>query len=288
MEDRVSGFLKENKSFVSGQETSTDMLTPEEVLPVLNTNYIGREIIHVQSIDSTNNLAREKAQEGCSEGLVVIAEEQTAGRGRLGRNWCMPPASSIAFSLVLKPKIKPCEAAGITLVLGTALCRALRSTLSVNAGIKWPNDIILNHKKVCGILTELCAGMDTVNYIIAGVGINVNIEEFPEELKDIGTSLYLELGRHISRRDILVSVFLEFEKLYDVFKAEGIKSIIDEFKSYSVTLGSYVKVTTVNESMEGEAADITDDGLLVIKLKDGSRKVVISGDVSVRGINGYL
>jgi len=267
---------------------SPDVLSPAEVLPVLNTAYIGRNIMHFDSIDSTNNVARTQALQGCDEGLMVVAEEQTAGRGRLGRRWTTPKSTSIAFTLVLRPRIKPTQAPGITLVMGTAVCRAVRKVTSLEAGIKWPNDIIINNKKVCGILTEMNGEMDAVNYIIAGVGINVNVKEFPEEIKDVATSLYIEKSCTVSRKDILTAVLLEFEELYDIFKEKGLGSIIDEFKSYSVTLGKPVRVISINESFQGEAVDITDEGLLVVRLQDGEERKVISGDVSVRGISGYL
>lgn len=267
---------------------SPDVLTSAEVLPVLNTTYIGREIMYFDSIDSTNTVARTQASQGCREGLAVIAEEQTAGRGRLGRKWSSPKSTSIAFSMVLRPRIKPTEAPGITLAMGTAVCRAIRRVTSLNAGIKWPNDIIVNNKKVCGILTEMNAEMDAVNYIIAGVGINVNVKEFYEDIKDIATSLCIEKGSIVSRRNILSAVFYEFEEIYNRFKKDGIKSIIDEFKSYSVTLGKTVRVISISESFEGEAVDIVDDGLLFVRLENGEGRKVISGDVSVRGINGYV
>lgn len=265
-----------------------DRLTAEEVLPMSSAHYIGKNIVHFESAGSTNIEARQLANEGCEEGTTVIAEEQTSGRGRLGRSWSTPKSKSIAFSMVLRPNIKPEDAPGITLLMGTAVCRALRKAAVVDAYIKWPNDIIVNKKKICGILTEMNAEMDAVNYIIVGVGINVNIEDFPEDLKGIATSLYIETGKETSRKHILSAVFSEFEMLYDKFKSWGISSIIDEFKSYSITLGRQVRVTSINESFTGEAVDITPKGLLVIKLNDGSLKTVISGDVSVRGINGYI
>jgi len=267
--------------------SSPDLLTSEEVIPVLNTAYAGREIIHYDSIDSTNNAARAKAA-GAREGLLVTAEEQTKGKGRLGRNWSTPKSQSIAFSMVLKPRIKPEGAAGITLVMGTAVCRAIRSLTGLDAGIKWPNDIIVNGKKVCGILTEMNAEVDVVNYIVVGVGINVNMTCFPEELKDIATSLCLELGCSVSRRDIIASVLLEFEGLYEEFKMRGLKNILNEFKGYSVTFGKHVKVISINESFEGEAVDITEEGLLVVKTMDNDERKVISGDVSVRGVSGCV
>lgn len=265
-----------------------DILTPSEVVPLLRTKYIGREMLHFDSIDSTNLAARARAQEGCKEGLVVTAEEQTAGKGRLGRRWTSPKSSSITFSVVLRPAIKPSEASGITLVMGMAVCRAIKRFTTGEAGIKWPNDIILNRKKICGILTEMSGEIDAVNFIIVGAGINVNAGEFPGEIKDIATSMLIETGKITSRKEILASILKEFEKLYDSFKERGLSSMIDEYKSLSVTLGNQVKVLSSVDSFEGKAVDITDDGLLVVRLENGAERKVISGDVSVRGVNGYI
>ena len=325
MKDRILKLLKGSDNFVSGQDisemfgvsrtaiwkymnalkeegyviessskkgykllNSPDVLTESEVLPLLKTEVIGREIVHFDSIDSTNNMARINAASGCSEGLTVIAEEQTAGKGRLGRKWITPKSTSIAMSIVLRPGIKPSDAAGITLVMGTAVCRAIRNTTGLDVGIKWPNDIIINGKKVCGILTEMSAEIDIVNYIIVGTGINVNVTQFPEEIRDIATSLCLECKKSISRKEVLAAVLYEFEKLYSIFKTNGLQTIIQEFKSYSVTLGRHVKVISINEAFEGIAQDITPDGILLVKVEGGSVKMVIAGDVSVKGLNGYL
>ncbi len=266
---------------------SPDVLSQVEIEPYLSTKYIGRNIIYYDTLDSTNNKARDMAIEGAEEGLVVIAEEQTKGRGRLGRVWTTPKLSSAAFSIAVRPSIKPEDASGLTLIMGDAVCRAIRKVTGLNAKIKWPNDIIVNGKKVCGILTEMNAEIERINYIVLGVGININVDKFPEDIKHIATSLNLELGKLVSRKEIVAEVFNEFEMLYDDFKENGLKNIMDEFKSFSVTLGKKVRVISINEEFEGEAIDITDDGLLVVKLEDGSTRNVISGDVSVRGISGY-
>lgn len=265
-----------------------DDLTPGIFLPVLKTRYMGREYKYFHSIDSTNNEARKAAISGGSEGLVIAAETQTSGRGRLGRSWVTPEYTSIAFSLILKPDMKPCDSAGLALVMGTAVCRALRKAAHLDAGVKWPNDIIVSGKKVCGILTEMDAYGDHINYIVAGVGINVNVDKFPDDLKDKASSIKLEAGRSIPRYVVLASVLMEFEVLYGCFKSKGFGSIVDEFKSMSVTLGKDVSVSSASERFEGRAVDITADGLLVVRLNDGSERKVISGDVSVRGVNGYL
>lgn len=254
---------------------------------LLNTNYIGREIKYFDTIDSTNDAARKMAYNGCHEGLVVAADFQTAGRGRLGRRWVTPPKTSIAFSLVLRPNISPKDVSGITLVMGMAVCIAIKNIATVDVGIKWPNDIIINRKKVCGILTEMNSNVDNVNYVIVGVGINVNVENFTDGLKDIATSIFIETGLKLSREHVLAAVLNEFESLYDRFKSSGLAAIIKEYKAYSKTLGSLVKVQSVDEEYEGVAVDITDEGLLVVRLQDGSERLVISGDVSVRGILGY-
>lgn len=266
----------------------SDILSESEVVPLLKTEYMGRNIICFDSIGSTNDAARLKAQEGCSEGLAVIAEEQLSGKGRLGRKWVTPKYTSIAFSLVVKPDIKPEYAPGITLVMGLAVCRAIKNYTGLKARIKWPNDVIVNGKKVCGILTEMSSKIDAVNYIIIGTGINVNVQQFPDELKDMATSLSIETGKDISRKELLADILFEFEKLYNEFKENRLKNIINEFKSFSATLGQSVRVISVNDSFEGIAEDITDDGTLVVRQGDGTTRRVISGDVSVRGINGYI
>ena len=265
-----------------------DILYPEEVLPALRTKYMGRRIIHFDSVGSTNTIAHRKASEGCGEGLAVIAEEQTEGKGRLGRKWVTPKYSAIAMSLVLKPDISPEDAPGITLVMGLAVCRALNSTSGLDAKIKWPNDVVIGGKKVCGILTEMSAGVDMVNYIIVGAGVNVNIFEFPEDIKKTATSLSIETGGRVSRKDVLASILLEFEKLYDTFKETRLDEIIDPYKKLSSTLGKMVRVSSAAETYEGLAVDITHDGVLLVKCQNGEERRVLSGDVSVRGLNGYI
>lgn len=325
MREAILNMLKESNDFISGQEISEklgisrtsvwkninvlkskgyaieshtkkgyrlisipDILCPEEVLPVLKTKYIGRRIIHSDSVGSTNVLTCQKASAGFGEGLVVIAEEQTAGKGRLGRKWVTPKSSAIAMSLLLMPRISPADAPGITLVMGLAVCRALKSTLNLNAKIKWPNDIVIGGKKVSGILTEMSAGMDMVNYIIVGVGVNVNIYEFPEDIRKTATSLSIEAGGSVSRKDVLASILLEFEKLYDDFKETRLDKIIDSYKELSATLGKMVRVCSITETYEGQAVDITSDGVLVVKRQNGEERRVLSGDVSIRGLNGYI
>jgi BirA family biotin operon repressor/biotin-[acetyl-CoA-carboxylase] ligase len=325
MKEKILKLLKENGGFLSGEEISNllgvsrtaiwkhisalkhegyviessskkgyrlletpDLLTPKEVLPLIKTEYIGKQIVHFDSIGSTNNIARTMALDGCAEGFAVIAEEQTEGRGRLGRKWLSPKASSVAFSLVLRPDIKPQDASKVTLVMGLAVCRAIESVTGLKCGIKWPNDIIINNRKVCGILTEMNAEIDAINYIIIGTGINVNVPVFPEEIRSIATSLSIELNEHVSRKEILSALLFQFESLYNEFKQNGLGNLIDEFKAYSVTIGRAVKVISINESFEGVAVDITDDGILHVKLPDGGIRPVISGDVSVRGLNGYV
>lgn len=265
-----------------------DILASYEIYPLLKTNYIGRKIIYFDTLDSTNTEIKKLANQEEKEGLVVISEEQTAGRGRLGRAWASPKYSSVYFSLLLRPMLKPYEVSGITIVMGTAVCRALRKYTGLDVKIKWPNDIIINSKKVCGILTEMNAEIDAVNYIIVGVGINVNISDFNEEIKEIATSLCIELKNDVSRKEVLAILLNEFELLYEEFKSNNLKNILDEFKVYSVTLGGRVRVISVNENYEGLAEDITEDGFLIVKKDNGDIKKVISGDVSVRGINGYV
>lgn len=266
----------------------SDILSEKEVALLLATKYIGREILYFDSVGSTNDIALSKARQGCGEGLVVIAEEQVSGRGRLGRKWVTPKYASIAFSVVVRPAIEPERTPGITLVMGLAVCRAIEKLTELAPGIKWPNDIVVNRKKACGILTQMVSGDVGKRSIIIGTGINVNVPQFPEELKNTATSLSIESGHTVSRKELLARILFEFEELYNEFRKNGLKNIIGEFKRHSATLGRSVRVISAAENFEGVAEDITDEGILVVRRSDGRERRIISGDVSVRGINGYL
>lgn len=270
--------------------SSPDLLTFEEISPYLNTYYIGKQINYFNSIDSTNNEAKKLAASGCSEGTVIISEEQTMGRGRLGRNWVSPKFKGIWMSIVLRPDIDPVNVAKITQIGAAAVLKAIKE-YGIDAYIKWPNDIVLNNKKVCGILTEMSGEINNVNYVVIGIGINVNIdkEDLPKEVKEVATSLKIEEGRNIKRKTLVASVLNNLEELYDEFvKNEDIKTSIDICRENSILIGKTIRIINRSSVIVAEAIDLSDDGKLIVKYEDGSIHEVISGEVSVRGLYGYV
>lgn len=257
----------------------------------IKSKCFGKKIHHFDSIDSTNNTAKKMAAEGATEGTIIIAEEQTSGRGRLGRNWVSPKGTGIWMSMILRPNIGPMEATKITQITAAAVAIAIEKVTGCNVGIKWPNDIIINSKKVCGILTEMSAELNSVNYITVGIGINVNMDllDFPEEIKEIATSIKACVGEKVYRRNIVKEILYEFEELYkDFIERKNIKKSIDICKKYSVTLGKEVKVKTKDRERIVEAFDLTEDGQLLIKNELGEIEKVLSGEVSVRGLADYI
>lgn len=270
--------------------SSPDLLTFEEINPYLSTNYIGKQIIYFNSIDSTNNEAKKLANSGCLEGTVIISEEQTMGRGRLGRNWVSPKFKGIWMSIVLRPNIDPMNVAKITQVGAAAVLRAIKEQ-GINAHIKWPNDIVLNNKKVCGILTEMSGEINNINYVVMGIGVNVNIdkEDFPKDIQEIATSLKIEEGKGIKRKTLVASILNNLEELYDEFtKNEDIKTSIDICRENSILIGKTIKIINRSNVIMAEAINLSDDGKLIVKYEDGSIHEVISGEVSIRGLYGYV
>lgn len=256
-----------------------DLLLPYEIKRGLGTKYIGSKIYYFKEVDSTNDVAKELAAEDAKEGTVVIAETQRRGKGRLGKRWISPPGG-VWMSLILKPKILPVHAPRLTLVTGIAAAKTIKNECELDVGIKWPNDILIDEKKACGILTEVSAKGDKINHIVVGVGIdaNVDVDLFPAELREGATSLKRELGRDIPRAK-LVQRFLEnFENVYDEFKEAKFPDLLREWRRFSKTIGSYVKVKTKGGVIEGEAVGINRDGALIIELDDGSLKKIIGGE----------
>ncbi len=267
---------------------SEDKITGEEITPFLTTKYIGRKVIHYDTIDSTNVQCKKQCGINLVEGMVVVSEEQTSGKGRLGRTWISPKSTGIWISVALTPNISPMLASRTTLIGAAAVYSALKDS-HVKAQIKWPNDIVINGKKVCGILTEMSARIEKVNYIIMGIGINVNMEEFPEELSEKATSLRNELGTFTDRKVLLARVLNRLEEFYEDFKTNGhISRVINICREGSVLINKEVKI--INGAVETlcTVVDIDEDGELIVKKEDGSIEKVISGEVSVRGIYGYI
>lgn len=263
---------------------SATRLSVETVREALRTKRIGSEIYVFDEIGSTNNEAKKMAMEGCADGAILIADLQHNGRGRLEtRSFVSPKGKGLLFSIVLRPNIVPSEASKCTLLAALAVARAIRRMTGIDCGIKWPNDILCKGKKLVGILTEMNADMDGVNYIVLGIGINVNIpqQEFPQEIQKIATSVEAELGEAIDRFALMGAVCEELECAYEQMLREGFAPILTAWKQYSVTLGQAVRVIAPDETYEGRAIDLDADGSLLVETEQGIR-TVLAGDVSIR------
>ncbi|CDC29344.1 biotin--[acetyl-CoA-carboxylase] ligase [Anaerotignum sp.] len=261
------------------------MYNKRELEQGLKTKTMGQSIYFYEETDTTNNRARELALEGAPEGTLVVAEKQTAGRGRRGKVWESPLGTGIWMSLVLRPQIMPAEASVLTLLCGLATAEAIEVETGLSAGIKWPNDILINGKKAVGILTEMDCEMSQVHFVIPGIGINVNTTSFPPEIADIATSLYLECGKTVSRRRLVHKVLERLEEHYETFLRTGsFTAMLEDYRKHCITLGKEVHVLG-REPFFAEALDITPEGELLVRRADnGKEEVVFSGEVSIRGV----
>lgn len=262
---------------------SPDLLLPTEIGSRLSTTIIGREIHYFNEIDSTNNYGKKLAIDGCPEGTIVVTESQNTGRGRLARGWFSPFGQGIWLSVILRPPFSPQEAPKCTLMAAAAVNQAIMNITHIDSGIKWPNDILCRGKKLVGILTEMSAEMDSINHIVIGMGINVNIaaEELPPELADIATSLAIETGGRVSRLELLTEVLKQLEYYYQLVVSDGFGPVFDVWRAMSVTLGQEVDVFGFNRQFAGVAVDIDADGALLVQTEHGVEKV-LAGDVSIR------
>lgn len=260
---------------------SEDMFSGETIKEKLKTDFMATNICFLNMTDSTNEEA--KRHSDMPDGTLFVSEIQTGGKGRLGRNWASERGVGVWMSLLLKPNLLPQEISQITLIAGIAVCKALGN----NFMIKWPNDIVAETKKVCGILTEMSAEMERVNYVICGIGINVNNEKFDEELLSKATSMYLYTGKKQNRAKIAAAVMNEFEPLYKIFLKSGFEGVRDIYKEHCITLEREVQVIYKNKTVVGKAVDISADGGLEVETDQG-RITVTSGEVSVRGVYGYI
>ena len=261
-----------------------DRLIPAEIKWKLKTKLLGKEIISYKKVDSTNTIAYGLAEGGLKEGSVILAEEQAKGKGRHGRTWLSPPNGGIYFSIILRPQITPKEISKITLLAAVATAKAIREATGLLTMIKWPNDILVNHRKVCGILTEMKAEQDGVDFIVIGIGINVNTpaKELPKGASSLTEELYYRSkDEYLSRIELVKKLIEKLEEYYFLLKRDGFKPIIDEWKHLTDTLGSRVKVTLQNRTFEGAVHNIDPDGALVVRRDEGTLERVSSGDVTV-------
>jgi BirA family biotin operon repressor/biotin-[acetyl-CoA-carboxylase] ligase len=262
----------------------TDLIIPEEISCNLKTKFIGRKIIYRTEVSSTQDIAGKYAIDKAEEGTAVIAESQTLGKGRKGRSWLSPGDGGIYVSVILRPNIRPVNAVQIPLVVGVALVKAVRKITSLDARIKWPNDIYINNKKVCGILAEISCEVDRINHIIVGIGINANtrIDTFPPDIQKTATSIAAEYGKEISRADLLRVFFTELEDIYIDFISKGFSDTRRQWKKLTNTLGARVKIIEGDTEITGKAMDIDEDGFLVFLADSGETMHITSGDVSLR------
>ena len=253
----------------------------------IHTKWAGKTVHFARETDSTNLWIKRLAKEGAPEGTLALAEFQSAGRGRLGRSWEVPEGTSVMMSILLRPKFEPQYAPTLTLVMGMAVAKAVKS-LGFDVSIKWPNDVVVSHKKICGILTEMGVRDGKIDYAVIGVGINVNIREFPEEMADKATSLYLESGRKFDRSQIPGLVMEAFEEYYEKFAATcDLSGLKEKYESILANYNQPVRVLA-KEPYEGVARGITDGGELLVEKTDGTIVAVSAGEVSVRGLYSYV
>lgn len=270
--------------------TEPNLITREVIEDKLNTKYIARDIRYFESIDSTNSECKRIAEAGdFHNGLLAITNRQDSGRGRRGRGWVCPADINIAMSLLLKPDISPDRASMLTIVMAVAVARAAKKLSGLNVSIKWPNDIILSGKKFCGILTEMSAEPDYIHYVVIGVGINVNQTEFDDEIKEVATSLKAEGSEEYNRSKLVALIMEEFERLYDAFlESSNLSLIEDEYNELLVSLNKEVRVLDPKGEYSGVSLGINETGELKVKKENGDIENVYAGEVSVRGIYGYV
>jgi BirA family transcriptional regulator, biotin operon repressor / biotin---[acetyl-CoA-carboxylase] ligase len=260
-------------------EKVPDKLLPDEISYGLETKIFGRKIYAYNSADSTNTIAYNLAEQAEPEGALIVAEKQTKGKGRMGRHWVSPQGSGIYMSLILKPKISPTEAGKITLISSVAVAKTIRKITGLKALIKWPNDVYINDSKVCGILTEMSAELDLINFIIMGIGININTPK--SSLPDMATSLFLETKEKVNRITFLQSLLGEIEIYYNKLVKGGFSDIINDWRDLSLTLGKRINVEWRKQIIQGQAMDIDDSGALIVRDDFGFSHHILSGDVSV-------
>ncbi|MBS4209786.1 biotin--[acetyl-CoA-carboxylase] ligase [Bacillus sp. FJAT-50079] len=261
-----------------------DQMTENEILFGLTTECFGRHIYHFDKIDSTQVKAHQLAEKGAPEGTVVIAEEQTSGRGRMSRPWHSLKKKGVWMSFIVRPKLHLQQAPQFTLITAIAVVKAIEETTGLEPEIKWPNDILLNGKKITGILTELQGEADHIHYLIIGIGMNVNHAkaDFPEEVKEIATSLAIEKGEQVARAVLVQNVLKNFEKYYQLYVEKGFAPLKLLWESYAVSIGKTIVAKTLTSEITGKAVGITEEGVLKIEGEDGQIHHIYSADIEIK------
>ena len=264
--------------------SSPNYLNESSLKSLLHNRIIGKNLIVLDSVNSTNDYLKKLGNEGCENGTVVAAREQTKGKGRLGRTWQTKKDDGIAFSVLLRPSVAPSEVSAITPLAGLAVCKAIREYTKLDCVIKWPNDIIIGRKKLVGILTEMSAEFDAVEYVITGIGINVDHTSFPEEIAFKATSLLLETGRHIDKNEFLACVLEHLENEFVKNNLELTPTALSEYTDLCATVGRSVTFQRGTRRISGMAVGVSEHGELKVMMSDGTICLVNSGEVTVQGI----
>lgn len=265
-----------------------DVMTAEEVESLLDTEWAGKPVVYYPETDSTNIRIRHLGDEGAPHGTLAVADRQTAGRGRRGRTWESPGGSCIYMSILLRPDLAPEKAPMLTLVMACGVAEGIMDCADVKVQIKWPNDIIVSGKKLAGILTEMSTQVDYINHVTVGVGINVNVQNFPEEIQT-ATSLLSETGTQTKRAPVIAAVMKHFEENYKIFmQTEDMSGLMEKYSSLLVNQGREVLILEKDAEYKAYAEGINQKGELVVLREDGTVENICAGEVSVRGVYGYV
>lgn len=266
-----------------------DKLSETGIRGYKNTQWLGETIVYKDSMDSSNTRAKLMGENGAENGTLVVTDCQTAGKGRRGRSWVSPTGMNCYFTALLRPDILAEKASMITLVAALALAKAIKETAQLDTMIKWPNDVIANGKKLCGILTESSTDLEYINYVVVGIGVNCNQTEFPDEIKETASSIRLETGKKVNRCQLLGSFLTNFESYYEIFlKTEDLSGLEREYNSLLVNRNREVKIIEKERERVLTAMGIDKTGALLVKDAEGNQEAIISGEVSVRGLYGYV
>ena len=268
---------------------SPDIMSEAEIRSLMDTEWAGKNIVYFDEIDSTNNRAKEAGDNGAAHGTLFVADMQVAGKGRRGRVWKSPSGSSIYMTILLYPDISPVKAPQLTLLMAIAVAEGIQEVTGLETKIKWPNDIVVNGRKICGILTEMSTEIDYINHVVIGVGINVNQDTFPDDIKATASSLKLELGKSVKRSELIAAVMKSFEKCYEIFiETEDLSGLQELYNSMLVNRDQEVKVLEPGNEYKAHAIGINQTGELIVRTPDGKEKEIYAGEVSVRGVYGYV
>lgn len=268
---------------------SPDILSSAELESLAETNWAGKKVFYFDVTDSTNTRAKKLGEEGHPHGTVVAADRQTGGKGRRGCFWESPSGKNMYTSILLRPRFAPSKAPMLTLVMALGAAEAVQEMTDLDVRIKWPNDLVVNGKKICGILTEMSAEVDYINHVVIGIGINTNISDFPEELRSKATSLFLETGVTWRRAELIASVMRHFEANYEIFlQTENLSKLTEQYNHMLINKDRQVQIIETGSSWMGRASGINETGELQVEKEDGTIENVFAGEVSVRGVCGYV